>query len=226
MKFNETELLPGVVIDVNDPKKLGRVKATVPTLFDEAVMNREGMPWIYPLTMTGYQGFSKLMAGSKIWVFKQQSKPREFWYIPMFELNQNTRTVLENYEEPEVLISRSAGDESIYIYYTDQEGIMLKFGESNFINIKPDSSITLRASESKVELKNGKVYIGDGNATEPAVLGNKLFDALNNLSNGLNNVASMCNTPWTLPLRTPLQEMSASLLDDIQSIRCEFTVNN
>jgi hypothetical protein len=36
----------------------------------------------------------------------------------------------------------------------------------------------------------------------------------------------MCNTPWTLPLRTPLQEMSASLLDDIQSIRCEFTVNN
>ena len=68
MKFSETELLPGVVIDVDDPKMLGRVKATVPTLFDENIMNKEGMPWIYPLTMIGYQGFSKLQKGSKIYL--------------------------------------------------------------------------------------------------------------------------------------------------------------
>lgn len=228
MNFAETELLPGVVTDVDDPKKLGRVKATVPTLFDDSIMSKDGLPWIYPLTMIGYQGFSKLMTGSKIWVFKQKSKPREYWYIPMFEMNQNTRTVLENYQEPEVLISRSAGNESIYIYYTDKEGIMLKYGESNFINIKPDSSIIMRAGESMVELKNGKVYLGDGknDVQEPAIMGNKLFETLNNLSNGLNAVAAACNTPWTFPLRTPLQEMSANLLDDIQTIRCEFTLNN
>jgi electron transport complex protein RnfC len=147
MKFNETELLPGVVIDVNDPKKLGRVKATVPTLFDEAVMNREGMPWIYPLTMTGYQGFSKLMAGSKIWVFKQQSKPREFWYIPMFELNQNTRTVLENYEEPEVLIE---GLKIVLSLFKNAKGIIAI--EDN----KLDAIVNLKKltkNESNIEIK-------------------------------------------------------------------------
>lgn len=226
MKFSETELLPGVVTDVDDPKLLGRVKATVPTLFDENIMNKEGMPWIYPLTMIGYQGFSKLQKGSKIWVFKQKGKPREFWYIPMFELNKNTRDVVENYKEPEVLISRSAGTESVYIYYTDAEGIQLKIGSENYVNIKPDSSITLKSGNARVDLKEGKIYIGDGNAIEPSILGNKLFDALSNLSKNLGAIAGMCSNPFTLPLATTFQQASTMLSQDIQNIRCDNTFIN
>ena len=78
--------------------------------------------------MKGYQGFSKLMTGSKVWVFKQKDNYKELWYIPMFELNQNTREIVSQYNEPEVLISRSAGDLSVLINYSDQEGIQLKVG--------------------------------------------------------------------------------------------------
>lgn len=226
MKFSETELLPGVVTDVDDPKLLGRVKATVPTLFDENIMNKEGMPWIYPLTMIGYQGFSKLQKGSKIWVFKQKGKPREFWYIPMFELNKNTRDVVENYKEPEVLISRSAGTESVYIYYTDAEGIQLKIGSENYVNIKPDSSITLKSGNARVDLKEGKVFIGDGNASEPSILGDKLYAALENLSKNLGALGAACTNPFTFPLATAFQQASATLNQDIQNIRCENTINN
>ena len=53
MKFKDVELLPGVVIDAKDPKMLGRVKATVPTLFDNSAMDVKVMPWIYPISMIG-----------------------------------------------------------------------------------------------------------------------------------------------------------------------------
>lgn len=226
MKFSETELLPGVVTEINDPKMLGRVKATVPTLFDENVMSKDGLPWIYPLTMHGYQGFSKLQKGSKIWVFKQNGKPREFWYIPMFELNKNTRDIVESYKEPDILISRSAGTESVYIYYTDTDGIQLKIGSENYINIKPDSSITLKSGQAQIDLKEGKVFIGDGNASEPAILGNKLFDALTHLSQNLGALGAACTNPFTLPLATVFQQASTTLNQDIQNIRCENTINN
>ena len=74
------------VIDVSDPKHIGRVKANAPALFNPETMSKEGLPWIYPFTMNGYQGFSKLTVGSKIWIFLVRPID-EFWYIPMFELH-------------------------------------------------------------------------------------------------------------------------------------------
>ena len=129
-------------------------------------------------------------------------------------------------KEPDILISRSAGTESVYIYYTDTDGIQLKIGSENYINIKPDSSITLKSGNARVDLKEGKIYIGDGNAIEPSILGNKLFDALSNLSKNLGAVAGMCSNPFTMPLATTFQQAATTLNQDIQNIRCENTFIN
>ena len=48
MKFSDTELLPGVVVSVDDPKMLGRIKVNVPTLFNSESMSVDGLPWVYP----------------------------------------------------------------------------------------------------------------------------------------------------------------------------------
>ena len=93
MKLKECKVIPGVVIDVSDPKYIGRVKADSPGLFDSSVMNKEGMPWLYPLGMGGYQSFSKLRTGSKIWILTDEDY-HEFWYWPMFELNTDTRKII------------------------------------------------------------------------------------------------------------------------------------
>lgn len=180
MKLSDYEFFPGVAIDVADPKYLGRIKATVPTIFDPS-MDKEGLPWIRPFTMIGYQGFSKTREGSKIWVFRNMKNRNEFWYMPMFELNEDTRGLInddEKYENGDVLISRNNGNNSVYIYYNDTDGMMIKYGEQNFINITPKSEIIVQANEAKIVMKDNHVYIGDGEKGEKAVFGETLKSLL------------------------------------------------
>ena len=206
MKFSDTELLPGVVVSVDDPKMLGRIKVNVPTLFNSESMSIDGLPWVYPLTMIGYQGFSKLMTGSKVWVFKQKDNYKELWYIPMFELNQNTREIVS--------------------YYTDQEGIQLKVGET-FINIKPDSSIMIKAGNGQIDVKNGKVFLGNGEATESAVLGNTLQKLLSQLASDIKNLGIAAGeTQFTNHLVTPINTMYTNLNNAQKNILCDYTTVN
>lgn len=227
MKFKDVELLPGAVIVVDDPKKQGRIKVAVPGLFDNTTMNEEGLPWVYPLTMHGYQGFSKMMKGSKVWVFKTTDNYREFWYIPMFELNTNTKEIVSNYEEPDILISRSAGEESIYIYYTDKDGIKLQIGDAE-VNIAHDKTIKIKSGSSDITINNNSsITIGTSeNEFEPAIMGNKLYNKLAKLSTDLQNVASMATGNMVDVLRVPIGEAAANLSDGLEDIKAQITQVN
>ena len=90
MFFKDLEVLPGIVINAEDPENLLRVKAAVPGLFDPSTMDVEALPWVYRFPMCGYQQYSKLMNGSKIWIIRNTTNCFEFWYIPFSNLNQNT----------------------------------------------------------------------------------------------------------------------------------------
>ena len=144
----------------------------------------------------------------------------------MFELNQNTREIVSQYNEPEVLISRSAGDLSVLIYYTDQEGIQLKVGET-FINIKPDSSIMIKAGNGQIDVKNGKVFLGNGEATESAVLGNTLQKLLSQLASDIKNLGIAAGeTQFTNHLVTPINTMYTNLNNAQKNILCDYTTVN
>lgn len=196
MKLSDYEFFPGVVTKVDDPKCIGRIKCTVPTVFD-ASMDVEGLPWIYPFTMTGNQSFSKLREGNKVWVFRNTTNHNEFWYIPMFEMTEETKQLMgdDNYEDSEVIMSRSNGGNSVFIYYNEADGIMIKYGDTNLININPDSEITIQAGDGKVVVKDNQVYIGDGGDGERAVLGETLQKILNKFFSGIAKLA----TPATAP---------------------------
>lgn len=226
MKFKDVELLPGVVIDVEDPKMLGRIKCVIPGVFDTSTMDKEGMPWIYPISMIGYQGFSKLQEGSKVWVFVQENNYREFWYMPMFEANADTRQIISDYDEPDVLISRSAGANSVYIYYTDKQGIMLKLGDNSFINMKANGEILAKSTEGQVSIRDGKVYVGDENAKEQAVLGNSLDKVLGQLASDLMSLGTKAaGSPYTSPLSQPFMDASNNLQQGIgKNILCDYTI--
>ena len=135
MKLSECEVLPGVVIDVEDPKHIGRVKAMVPTWFDSDVMEKEALPWIWPCGMGGYQRFSKLENGRKIWVLHNKENDLEYWYWPMFEETEQSKPIIDQYDSTELLLCRGGGESGdILIYYNDAEGIILKIGDTK-INI-------------------------------------------------------------------------------------------
>lgn len=197
MKFSDYEFFPGVVTDVADPKYVGRVKATVPTIFDSS-MNTDGLPWIYPFTMFGWhQGFAKVREGAKIWVFRNINNHNEFWYVPMFELTDSTKGLIEgdNYEDANVLISRDIQGSSVYVYYNSSDGIMIKYGDDNLVNITPNGELIAQAGSGKVVIKNNHVYVGDGEKGEKAVLGETLKSILSGFFNDVVSSAPAAAPP-------------------------------
>jgi hypothetical protein len=128
-----------------------------------------------------------------------------------FEINANTREIISNYEEPDILISRSAGEESIYIYYTDTDGIKLQIGNAE-INISKDKTITIKSDTSKIVIpSNGIVSIGKGDEDyEQAVLGNKLYKLLADLQTNLAQCASLSLGDAT-PLKTGFNACASAI---------------
>lgn len=216
MKLEDFRIIPGTVIDVADPKFIGRVKADAPGLFNSEVMNKEGLPWIYPFSMPGYQRFSKLTNGSKIWILTNKDY-QEFWYWPMFELNQDTRDIISSeesdYDEAEVLLSRNMGDNSVYIYYTPSKGIMIQQGENTFINLTSDNKIYTKAGDGQVLIENNNVYIGDTEtgSMEKAVMGQKLVNYLNNFKMQFEALAQAAVPGYTASIAPSLKACAQAL---------------
>jgi len=186
MDLSQCIILPGIVLDVNDPKHIGRVKAMVPTLFDADYMSKDALPWIYPSNMGGYQRFSKLENGRKIWVLYNKENEEEYWYWPMFELTEETKKITEGYDSTEVLLSRTGGEDgNVFIYYNNADGIVLKVGETK-INITSNNEIHITDSKSSIKIVGGKITIGkEGDEGEQTVMGQTLQDALIYLANTL-----------------------------------------
>ena len=55
MELDKVEFIPGVITDVDDPEKLGRVKCAAVGLFDERAMDKDVLPWVMPMNMGRYQ---------------------------------------------------------------------------------------------------------------------------------------------------------------------------
>lgn len=211
MDLSDYKVLPGVVIDVNDPKHIGRVKADSPGLFNSNEMNKEGMPWIYPLTMSGYQRFSKLINGSKIWIITNKEQYTEFWYIPMFQLNDDSKDIIckeeSDYDNSEILLSRNLGDNSVYIYYSPSKGIMLQNSKNTYINLDSDNKIEIKAGDANITLKDNKVFAGNGdnldiNNCKPAVKSPELTDVLKSIKNTFTLLKPLISNPYSLPSTT------------------------
>ena len=228
MKFKNVELLPGIIINANDPKKIGRIKCDVPGVFDSSTMNEEGLPWIYPLTQAGFQRWSTPIKGHKVWVFKTSDNYQEFWYIPMAEITTTTKSLIEgdDYETAEVLISRNIGTQSVTVYYKESEGVVIQLGGAK-ININPDQEIELTAGGSAVKLKNGKVYAGNGSDGEHAAKGDSLQQLLENLQNKLMETSSAASVnPFTATLAQSIMNCANAIGEYLKYIVCDNTIVN
>src|SRR5574344_2112201 len=144
MLFKDIEAIPGVVIDAEDPENLLRVKAAVPGIFDPGTMKKEALPWIYRFPMCGYQQYSRMMTGSRIWVLRNTKNYYEFWYIPFSNLNSNTLKAAKS--EADVLISRYTGEADAQLYYNKEEG---------FKTILGDNYMQLDAEGNTINMSNG-----------------------------------------------------------------------
>lgn len=227
MKLKNVEMIPGVIISEEDPDKLGRVKVAAPGLFDPETMDIDALPWIYPLMQFGYQGYAKMKDGQKVWVINNKKSYDEYWYVPFFELNEDTIRAIDQNEESDVVISRTiTEDASVQIYYNKTEGIVLRIGD-NKIRIQQNGDIYNESNGSVIKIEGKHVYTGlaDGEF-EPMILGDKLYDLLKTLQQDLSKLQQVAATNiYTMNLSTPLQQMVQNLnnfKEKIKSSNCSL----
>lgn len=203
MKLSDYEFFPAVTVDVADPKHIGRVKVNAPTVFSSD-MATEGLPWVYPFTMSGYQRFSAPREGQKVWLFRNTKNPKECWYMPMAEFTDDTRSLVSedsDYEEGEVVMSRNIGNMSVQIYYNDADGLMIKNGDNSTININKDNEIEIINGKAKVILKDDNVYLGEGGTGEHVTKAETLINILSGFFNSVVGAVSKTTPPqYSLPL--------------------------
>lgn len=193
MDQSNYELLPSVIIDANDPKKLGRIKAQIPNISDATTMALDLLPWINPGSMSGYQQFSKPMKGAKVWIKMNRKNHNELWYLPYNEMNDSTKAFVQaNYsKDPEVVFSRANGHDVANITYDSGQGIMLKVN-SHRINIQPSGDIDIIGGSGVIKIKGSKVFTGtDEEGYEPMVQGTKLQKILDDLCAAFNTLKTL-----------------------------------
>lgn len=226
MELLKCEVKPGVVIDANDPDKLGRIKTCSPAEFTPN-MDTELLPWCYPMDMRHYQSFSKMIKGAKVWIIKNNDNHNEYFYIPMFEEVNITKDFLnEHYEDdPEILIARDNGGTKVMISYNSSTGIELKLKDL-YIQIHPNSDILIHSDKVDMDIKDGKVYLGaPSEPYEPAVFGQKLTDILSNLKMGFDTLVPASGNPWDCALTAGFTQCQAALAP-VETIKCHNTFVN
>ena len=229
MNLSDFELLPGVVQTADDPDFRGRIKCIIPGIFDPGTMPDDTLPWVYPLCMSRYQSFTKLMKGSKVWVLNNTKNKFEYWYLPMFDYHsQKSKEYLsENYgNDPELIILRDNGGTLARMTYDDTNGYDIKLNE-DYIQIKPGNKIEIKAAEGKVKIDGSLVYTGvDADTYEPCVLGNQLVDLLSKLQGAIDGVKGAAGgSPFTSHLAGPLGKCS-SILSEANKILAKNTLLN
>lgn len=217
MDLSDYEYLPGVIIKVDDPEKRGRIKAAVPTWFDTSVMQEEALPWIVPLTMGGFQRFSKLEMGSKVFVFHRKKSNKEYWYIPMFELNDDTQEIVDDYDAPEVLLARNDGQSGVYVYYNTKDGLVLRNGDLEVI-LNNDKEIHINDGTVSFDIVGSKITIGNQDKVEAAVLGEKLKSLLETLAGHIQKLSVASSSYPLSPLAPKFLDCYTDLTTDVQKI--------
>lgn len=225
MLFKDIEAIPGVVIDAEDPENLLRVKAAVPGIFDPGTMSKKALPWVYRFPMGGYQQYSKMMTGSRIWVLRNTKNYYEFWYIPFSNLNSNTLKAAKS--EADVLISRYTGEADAQLYYNKEEGFKTILGD-NYIQLDSDGNTINMSNGYSSKIYGEHYYVGeDGGEYEPMVLGKKLTELFKQLSSDLDELASVAeSSPYTSQLSMPIRKIKLNIdksYPEITSKDCSLT---
>lgn len=189
----------GSVVDVDDPKKLGRIRVRVEAVYGN--IKTEHIPWAYPrLQHTEEFIIPELGAVVQI-VFENNDI-----YFPLWYRVRGTEVDLNNddYSSAVILLDRDLEkfklDGRVLVRYTESEGIeinLTKSDNSSKILLRPDNSILLQNGQStySVHITEENISIGSENSSaEPAVLGQTNNDALDKINENIKEIADVISS--------------------------------
>jgi hypothetical protein len=195
----------GIVEDITDPNKEGRVKARVLDIFDD--LKKEDIPWANPWKDLSGGQFGVPEIGKVVIVVFEQGDVYKPEYICTEHWNVNLETKLKSLSDSDYQSMRSViFDHKTQIYANDGEGLKLDHKFNN-INIK-ETGININLKDN-----NMMVNIGDSTANQQMILGNNFFDWFDTFVEALlqntaflgNSGAPVLSAPSFLKLLTDYQ---------------------
>jgi len=156
----------GIVEDPNDPRKEGRARVRVVSIYDDIPV--EDLPWAYPKqksTVFGKEGkggsLSVPKKGSVVAVRFDNGNPYSPEYYSLHEIADDVREEIgKNGEYLGSHVVLFDGDEELKIWFTISKGITMQLKGSR-VNIGRDKAITIEhdQSQSIIELRGGNISI-------------------------------------------------------------------
>lgn len=222
MTLGDFEIIPGVVVSNSDPKNQGRVKAVAPGMFDTTTMSEEDLFWINPFIMMGYQTFSKLEISSKIWILHNKNNYFEYWYLPMFEINEHAPAGSTE-TDSDVMLSRSIGGETVQLYFSRDDGFVIKIG-ANKVNLLPGGAFRVDANGAVIKANTDGITLSEKNAEiYAATKAEPLIALLTSLCNWLtaSGTASLVS-PFTAAMGASLLGCAVDVQSQLDKIKSNF----
>lgn len=168
----------GIVEDITDPDRHGRVKVRVQGIFDDVAIDE--IPWASPIRSLAGKSFELPRIGKLVNIIFKGGDIYQPQYIYSENYNVNLKSKLEEIsdEEYEGFIAL-AFDERTQIYSDDTE---LTFDYKY-------NKITISNEDINLELKDNqsKVNIGTKNASQQAVLGNNWMEWFDTFVRAIQN---------------------------------------
>lgn len=216
---DKVELVLATCVSSDDPKKLGRIKVAAPGYFDTSVMAEDAIPWAYPFSTSGYQGYSTISEGAKVWLLDNKENEDEFWYIPYPEMNDDTKSVIGDDVNTDILFSRNIGGKTVQLYHNNSDGVVMKSDDTS-MTLNHQGSCVIETGGSTVSVDSNTVYCGTkGGEKEPMVRGTVLKNILSTLAGDLKTLwTAASSNPYTAHLADSFESASTNINNAISEL--------
>lgn len=168
--FGQENEWPGVVVDVNDPQKTGRIRVNVPRFF--GTLEVEDIPWASQTYSSSGREFVKMDVGKVV----NLSFPNGDIYHPEWSFaehyNINLKNKLDTLTEEAYIQFQALVFDANFQFYEESttEGMVLDYVKSKF-QINPDGDMILNLRDN-----SSTMYLGSNDADQSAMLGNRFIN--------------------------------------------------
>ena len=225
MKLFHGSIRPGKVLEIIEDGA-GAIKASAPGLFTDAD-GTEVLPPIYPWPFGHHaNSYSCPKVGEEVWVMSFTDNPLQLHWVRKDDFPENLKDLplTDEAQNLEVVVNREFEDSKwAILYFSNDDGWMMRKGEDGIINIRNDGSILLKTKFDKriIDICEDSIALGtEGKADDSAMLYSKwkewADELLNQFKTTLMNAASA--NPYTANLAPAFQTLAAALQPKIEPI--------
>ena len=206
---------PGKVLEIIEDKP-GAIKVSAPGLFTDAD-GTEVLPPVYPWPFGHHaNSYSCPKVGEEIWVLSCADNPLQLHWVRKDDIPTNNENLplTNEAQNLEIIVNREFEDSKwAILYFSNDDGWMMRKDEDGLINIRKDGSILLKTNFDKriIDVCEDSISLGtEGKAQDNAMLFSKWKEWLQHdlCDSLLTPLVTMLNAnPYTAPVGARLKPL-------------------